>query len=71
MDLLRRLFSTSEFMPHGMCYRWNPAVIWLYVISDAVIALAYTRFVDALRQLGVFWAVINMPPPAAAISRQA
>ena len=41
MDLLRRLFSTNEFMPHGMCYEWNPAVIQLHVWSDALIALAY------------------------------
>jgi signal transduction histidine kinase len=41
MDFLRRLFSTSEFMPHGMCYNWQPGVIWLHVLSDATIALAY------------------------------
>ena len=41
MDLFQRLFSTSEFMPHGMCYEWNPYVIWLHVISDGLIALAY------------------------------
>ena len=28
-------------MPHGMCYEWNPSVIWLHVISDGIIALAY------------------------------
>ena len=28
-------------MPHGMCYEWNPAVIWLHVLSDGFIALAY------------------------------
>jgi len=28
-------------MPHGMCYMWNPAVIWLHVLSDGIIALAY------------------------------
>ena len=28
-------------MPHGMCYDWNPSVIWLHVISDALITLAY------------------------------
>jgi len=28
-------------MPHGMCYDWNSQVIWLHVISDALIALAY------------------------------
>ncbi len=36
----RQLFST-EFMPHGMCYLWDPAVLWVNVISDAVIAASY------------------------------
>ena len=35
------IFSTQGFMPHGMCYDWNPSVIWLHVLSDAVIAVAY------------------------------
>lgn len=41
MNIIQRIFSTDEFMPHGMCYEWNPAVIWLHVVSDGVIALAY------------------------------
>jgi signal transduction histidine kinase len=41
MSLFQRIFSTGEFMPHGMCYEWNPSVIWLHVLSDAFIALAY------------------------------
>src|SRR5471032_2699777 len=41
MGLIERLFSSDGFMPHGMCYEWNPAVIWLHVVSDALIALAY------------------------------
>ncbi len=28
-------------MPHGMCYEWDPHVIWLHVIADGVIAFAY------------------------------
>ncbi len=28
-------------MPHGMCYEWNPGIIWLNVVSDGLIALAY------------------------------
>ncbi len=28
-------------MPHGMCYEWDPAVIWLHVISDGLISIAY------------------------------
>jgi signal transduction histidine kinase len=41
MDFIQRLFSTDGFMPHGMCYDWNPAVIWLHVVSDGLIAFAY------------------------------
>ncbi len=29
-------------MPHGHCYLWNPGLVWLHVVSDALIALAYT-----------------------------
>ena len=36
----RQLFST-EFMPHGMCYLWDPAVLWVNVISDGLIAASY------------------------------
>jgi PAS domain S-box-containing protein len=41
---LGTLWSTlfgSDFMPHGHCYRWEPAVLWLNVGADALIALAY------------------------------
>src|SRR5712692_2207837 len=39
-ELLEKLFS-SDFMPHGYCYLWNPRLVWLHVVSDALIALAY------------------------------
>jgi signal transduction histidine kinase len=41
MDLFHQLFPSSEFMPYGFSYNWNPHVIWLHVISDGLIALAY------------------------------
>jgi PAS domain S-box-containing protein len=28
-------------MPHGCCYMWQPGVLWLNIVSDALIALAY------------------------------
>lgn len=31
----------NDFLPHGVCYRWSPGVVWLHVISDLLIALAY------------------------------
>jgi signal transduction histidine kinase len=40
LDFFRNLFG-NEFMPHGHCYYWEPSVLWLNAISDAVIALAY------------------------------
>src|SRR5882672_4568461 len=39
-EILEKLFS-SDFMPHGYCYLWNPGLVWLHVVSDALIALAY------------------------------
>jgi signal transduction histidine kinase/DNA-binding response OmpR family regulator len=33
--------QVAHFMPHGMCYLWNPRLLTLHVVSDAVIALAY------------------------------
>jgi PAS domain S-box-containing protein len=32
---------SADFMPHGFCYMWNPHVLWLNVISDALIAFSY------------------------------
>jgi signal transduction histidine kinase/CheY-like chemotaxis protein len=37
---ISELCSTT-FMPHGDCYLWNPALVWLNVISDGLITLAY------------------------------
>jgi C4-dicarboxylate-specific signal transduction histidine kinase len=33
------IFET--FMPHGQCYLWRADILWLNVLSDAVIALSY------------------------------
>jgi signal transduction histidine kinase/CheY-like chemotaxis protein len=40
-DFLTHLLSVDSFMPHGMCFLWDPAVLWLNVISDLLIAAAY------------------------------
>ncbi len=39
-ELIKRLFSNG-LMPHGFCYQWKPALIWLHAVSDTTIALAY------------------------------
>jgi len=52
----------SDFLPHGTCYLWNPGVLWLNVISDLVIAMAYYAipvllfwFVRKRRDIGFSW----------------
>ena len=34
-------FSSSDFMPHGYCFLWQPDILWMHVISDAIIVMAY------------------------------
>src|SRR6202051_3546021 len=41
MQFLDALFSSGPFMSHGYCYMWVPGLVWLHVISDSLIALAY------------------------------
>lgn len=31
----------TNYMPHGQCYLWRPDILWLNVLSDGVIAIAY------------------------------
>jgi PAS domain S-box-containing protein len=41
MEFLNWLFTPGDFMPHGYCYNWVPGLVWLHVISDSLIFLAY------------------------------
>ena len=41
MELLKALLSPSGFMPHAYCYSWNARLVWLHLVSDSLIALAY------------------------------
>jgi hypothetical protein len=34
-------FRSEQFMPHGMCFLWDPVLLWLHVASDALIGAAY------------------------------
>lgn len=40
-SFLEALFNTDRFMPHGYCFLWQPELLWMHVISDLTIALAY------------------------------
>jgi signal transduction histidine kinase len=63
-DLLGPLFST-EFMPHGHCYLWKPGLVWLHVVSDFSIGIAYVSItlmllyiVKRIRALPFSWVFI-------------
>lgn len=34
-------FDSAGFMPHGYSYLWTPALLWIFVVADAVIVLSY------------------------------
>jgi PAS domain S-box-containing protein len=41
VEFLKWLFSSGDFMPHGYCYQWNAGLVWLHLVSDALIFAAY------------------------------
>ena len=62
MDFLRAFLSPNDFMPHGYCYLWNTRLVWLHVVSDSLIALAYfsipitlVHFIRKRRDLPFNW----------------
>jgi PAS domain S-box-containing protein len=47
-SFLSWLMSPQDYMPHGMCFLWQPELIALHVASDSFIALAYYSIPVAL-----------------------
>lgn len=45
---LERILDSSMLSPHGICLLWEPELIWLHVVSDAIIATAYFSIPFAL-----------------------
>ncbi len=41
LELFNKLFLTKQFIPHGHCYLWKPGLVWLHIVSDSLIGLAY------------------------------
>src|SRR5262245_11412515 len=44
-DVIRQI---NTLLPHGYCFSWDPGILWLLVISDSLIALAYFSIPVAL-----------------------
>ena len=47
-SFLSWLMSPQDYMPHGMCFLWQPELIALHVVSDSLIAFAYYSIPIAL-----------------------
>ena len=41
LEILKNLFTSGGFIPHGHCYLWISGLVWLHVLSDSLIAIAY------------------------------
>ena len=41
LNFWENLFTNGPFIPHGHCYLWQSELVWLHIISDSLIALAY------------------------------
>jgi len=51
MEIIAELFSSlfnPPMPPHGHCYLWNDALVYLHVISDSIIFLSYLSIPIAL-----------------------
>src|SRR5688500_12019888 len=40
-EFIYKLFSSTDFIPHGNSYLWKPDILCMHVLSDAVIAISY------------------------------
>jgi signal transduction histidine kinase len=45
---LYQLLRMRGLAPHGYCLLWNPVLLWLHVLSDAIIGLSYFSIPIAL-----------------------
>ena len=40
-ELVKNIFSPTQYMPHGHCYLWQTPLVWLHITGDFLIAIAY------------------------------
>ena len=59
---IEMIVQHAEELPHGVCYLWQPGLLWLHAASDALIGAAYvsipftlTRFLRQRRDLPFDW----------------
>jgi signal transduction histidine kinase len=64
ISALSGYFDSTQLAPHGLCLLWRPELIWLHVVSDGFIALAYfsipivlSVFVSKRPDFGFGWVI--------------
>jgi len=62
IEFFQHLFSYNDFLPHGHCYLWQTPIVYLHLVSDAVITLSYysipltlVYFVHKRRDMPFHW----------------
>ncbi len=72
-EILKQLFSQSQYIPHGHCYLWQPQLVWLHIFRDLLIAIAYFSIpailIYLIYKLPQFLA-LQTPERLAAINRE-
>lgn len=48
MQNLIDLSAIKDFIPHGYCLNWSSSLLWLHVISDAVMTISYFSYPFAI-----------------------
>lgn len=41
LELVQNILSPSQYIPHRHCYLWQTPLVWLHLVSDALVAIAY------------------------------
>jgi len=41
LSSIYNLLISTQYIPHGHCYLWQPELLWLHILTDMLIALAY------------------------------
>jgi len=39
--ILNNILNTERYMPHGYCFLWQQELLWMHVVSDIAIVIAY------------------------------
>ncbi len=39
--LFKQAFASDHFVPYGQCFLWDPLLLWINVVSDSIVSVAY------------------------------